>query len=142
MDDPKQVKEIGAAYSILIADLSHPVILERDGQPVAVVLSIEDYQRYQALTQDRQGISAAEARRAADRAVFGDLVGCALSSGEPTWAATPQPHWRVPYRSFNGTLLASVNVDAHTGQASLTEEARASLLGQVERMLTADHAPG
>jgi hypothetical protein len=29
-----------------------------------------------------QKVSALEARRAADRVVFSDLVGCALSSGE------------------------------------------------------------
>jgi len=42
--------------------------------------------------REHQGLSAAEARRAADRAVFGDLVGCALSSGEPLWVSTPEPH--------------------------------------------------
>jgi hypothetical protein len=78
-----------------------------------------------------EGKRTLEARRAADRAVFGDLVGCALSSGEPIWAATPKPQWRVPYRFFDGTLLAIVEVDAQTGAVSLTDEARSNLLAQV-----------
>jgi len=82
-----------------------------------------------------QRISALEARRAADRAVFGDLVGCALSSGDPVWVPAPEPHWRVPYRGFDGTLLAVVDVDARTQAVSLTGEERAVLLKQVERLV-------
>lgn len=75
-----------------------------------------------------------EARRVADHAVFGDLVGCALSSGDAVWVPTPEPHWRVPYRSFDGRLLAVVEVDAHTHTVSLTDEERAALLERIERL--------
>lgn len=86
-------------------------------------------------------VSPLEARRAADRAVFGDLVGCALSSGEPAWVPDPTPHWRVPYRSFDGALLTEVEVDAYTRAVSLTNEERAALLEQVERLTTAHDVP-
>ena len=66
--------------------------------------------------------------------MFGDLVGCALSSGDPVWVSTPEPHWRVPYKSFDGTLLTVVDVDARTQAVSLTDEERATLLEQVERL--------
>ena len=139
MDDPKQAKEPGTAYSAPVTDLSHPIIVQRDGRPVAVLISIEDYERYQAAASERE-IFASEARRAADRAVFGDLVGCALSSGDPVWAASPRPHWRVPYRSFDGTLLAIVEVDARNRVVSFTDEQRAALLARVEQLATAGHA--
>ncbi|MDY6874665.1 MAG: type II toxin-antitoxin system Phd/YefM family antitoxin [Chloroflexota bacterium] len=138
MDNPDQVKEASASYSMPVTDLSHPIILERDGQPVAVLMGIEEYERYQALLEEHQGVSALKARRAADRAVFGDLVGCALSSGDPEWAPAPEPRWRVPYRSFDGTLLAVVEVDARTRAVSLTDEERTALLEQVERLVTAN----
>jgi len=127
-------KELSLLEPALMADLSRPIVLEQGGQPVAVLLSFEAYKQYQALLEQQAHLSALEARRAADRAVFGDLVGCALSSGEPIWALTPQPHWRIPYRAFDGTLLAIVNVDAQTATVSLTEEERARLLAQVERI--------
>jgi len=137
MSKPKPAKEARAPYSTSVTDLSKPIILERDGQPVAVLMSIEEYKRYQALLRQHERISALEARRAADRAVFGDLVGCALSSGDPEWGPSPEPHWRIPYRSFNGTLMAEVVVDARTREVSLTDEERAALLQQVERLATA-----
>ena len=84
-----------------------------------------------------KSISAPAVRRAADRAVFGDLVGCALSSGDPVWVQSPQPHWRVPYRSFDGTLLTEVMADARTCEVSLTDEERTSLLRQVEHLVAA-----
>lgn len=104
MDDPKQAREARALYAASVVNLDTPTILERDGQPVAVLISIEEYRRYQTLLGQRQEISSLEARRAADRAVFGKLVGCALSSGDPTWSPTPEPRWRVPYRLFDGTF--------------------------------------
>jgi len=141
MNASEQVKDARASYSASVTDLSRPIILERDGQPVAVLISIEEYERYQALLEEQQRIFTLKARRAADRAVFGDLVGCALSSGDPVWVPTPKPHWRVPYRSFDGTLLTIVDVDAHTLTASLTDEERAALLEQVERLMTGDNVP-
>ena len=130
----KQVKEPEATYSASVTDLSRPIILERDGRPMAVLISIEDYEHYQALLREHRRETALKARRAADRAIFGDLVGCALSSGEPVWTPTPKPHWQVPYRSFDGTLLITVTVDADTLSVSLTDEERAALLEQVEHM--------
>lgn len=141
MDEPKQVKETGALYSASVTDLSHPIVLEHDGRPVAALMSIEEYERYRALLKEHRRISVLEARRAADRAVFGDLVGCALSSGEPVWVPAPEPHWRVPYRSFDGRLLAAVDVDARTRAVSLTDEERAALLKQVERLATTGNVP-
>ena len=46
------VSEAAAAYGMAVADLGHPVILEQEGQPVAVVLSFEEYQKLRALVQD------------------------------------------------------------------------------------------
>jgi hypothetical protein len=88
-----------------------------------------------------QKVSALEARRAADRVVFGDLVGCALSSGDAKWIPEPEPRWRVPYRLFDGTLLAEVEVDARTQAVLLTEDERTDLLEQVERSVTVQDAP-
>ncbi len=133
---PHSTKESTASYAASVTDLSQPAILERAGQPVAVLLSIEEYERYQTLLTEHGRMSALEARRAADRAVFGDLVGCALSSGDPIWVPDPEPRWRVPYRSFDGRLLAVVDVDAHTRTVLLTDKERKALLDQVERLTT------
>jgi len=131
MDD--KVEESRTAYSASVTNLKQPTILEHDGKPVAVLMSIEEYERYRTLVEEHQRTSAGAARRAADRAVFGDLVGCALSSGEPIWTPAPEPRWRVPYRSFDGKLLAVVDIDARTRAVLLTEEERTALLDQVER---------
>lgn len=139
MNDPKQAKEARTPYTTAAVNLDIPVILERDGQAVAVLMSMQEYERYQSLLEQHQKISALEARRAADRVVFGDLVGCALSSGDAMWISEPEPRWRVPYRLFDGTLLAEVEVNAHTRAVLLTEEERADLLKQVERSVTAQH---
>ncbi len=140
MTNPKHVKESAAAYTALSTDLSQPVIVERDGRPVAAVISIEEYERYRALLNDLQFISAREARRIADRVVFGELVGLALSSGEPEWVPEPEPVWRVPYRTFDGHLLTTVDVNARSQAVSLTEERRNALLQEVGRLTTASHA--
>ena len=68
--------------------------------------------------------------------MFGDLVGCALSSGDATWISEPEPRWRVPYRLFDGTLLAEVEVNARTQAVLLTKDERTGLLEQVERAVT------
>lgn len=56
MAEEKQLKEALVAYGAVAADLKGPVILERDGQPVAVVLSFEEYRRLQdvAATEDQR----------------------------------------------------------------------------------------
>jgi hypothetical protein len=125
----------------LTADVSRPVLLEKDGQAVAVLLSINEYERYQKLLAAAQLLSAAEARRATDRALFGDLVGCALTSDEPVWSPQPYPQWRVPYRLFDGRLLAIVHVDAQTGAVALTDEERTQLLDKLEQLVTTAHVP-
>jgi hypothetical protein len=100
---------------------------------MAVLMSIEEYEHYQSLLEQHQKASALEARRAADRVVFGNLVGCALSSGDAMWISGPEPRWRVPYRLFGGTLLAEVEVNARTQPVMLTEDERTDLLKRVER---------
>ena len=142
MSESNQGKEPRASYATArnqglddaTVNLESPIILERDGQPVAVLMSIQEYERYQALLEKQQIISALEARRAADRVVFGDLVGCALSSGTPIWSPEPEPRWRVPYHLFDGTLLTTVEVDARTQTVLLTDEERLTLLERVERL--------
>ena len=52
MGKKRLVSEAAAAYGMAVADLGHPVILEQEGQPVAVVLSFEEYQKLRALVQD------------------------------------------------------------------------------------------
>lgn len=137
MHRSKLVKEVGPQYLALVDDLTQPIILEQDGEPVAVLMSLREYETILAA---RQPVSAVQARRAADKVVLQDLVGCALSSGEPLFAPTPQPHWRVPYRYVDGTLLAIVPVDALSGLVSFAGEERDALLAQVEQ-LAAVNAP-
>lgn len=104
--------------------------------------ALEDFiQRLLALQTQRKmlaenlpQISAQEARQAADRAIWGDEAEAALSSDEPMLMPTPTPRWRIPYRQPNGTLLAIVEVEAHTGAVLLTEEKRGTILAQVEQL--------
>jgi PHD/YefM family antitoxin component YafN of YafNO toxin-antitoxin module len=138
MAKSKKIKESAASYAATTADFTHPVILEQEGKPMAVLLSVEDYERYQALLEGQERLSAAQAQQAADRVVFGDLVGCALASDIPIWVPEPTPLWRVPYRLFDGTLLAIVEVDAYSAAVSLTEQERAKLLAQVEQNVSAN----
>ncbi len=111
--------------------IDQPVVLEQNGNPVAVLISVLEFERYQRLRSAQTHISASQARRAANRRVFGDLVGCALSCGEPVWTPSPQPHWRIPYRLFDGTLVQVVQVDGHTEAVFLTDEEREELLQKV-----------
>jgi PHD/YefM family antitoxin component YafN of YafNO toxin-antitoxin module len=140
MSHEKTVKEAGAVYAAPTANLERPLILEQDGKPIAVLMSMADYGRYQNALQAQAQLSAAEARRKADKALFDDLVGCALSSGDPQLASGPAPHWRVPYRFLDGTLVAIIEVDAHTGDVSLTDSQRNQILSQVEKLAN-QHAP-
>lgn len=54
MAEAKQLREALAAYGAVAADLKAPVVLERDGQPVAVVLSFEEYRRLRDLAEREQ----------------------------------------------------------------------------------------
>jgi len=119
---------------VITADLAQPVILEQDGEPVAVLISAAEYDRWQTLLQSQEQLTAVAARRAADKALFRDLVGCALSSGEPVLVPSPSPRWRVPYHFLpDGALAAIIEVDARTGAVALTDEERNRILAQVEK---------
>jgi hypothetical protein len=136
MSNVRELKETGIPYT-LTTELDQPLILERDGEAVAVLLSMAEYQ---ALTARQEYLTAGEARRAANKAVFRDLVGCALSSGEPIWSPQPHPYWRVPYHfinglSENGPVLKIISVDARTGEVSLTESEREALLQEVGKLV-------
>jgi hypothetical protein len=133
MDETKNVNRTIEWPATLTGSLDEPVVLEQNGEPKAVLMSIKDYRRYQAILARQEYISARQARRAANRAVFGDLVGCPLSCDEPIWIPQPEPHWRVPYRLFDGTLMVVVDVDAYTGIALFTEQERAALLERVRQ---------
>ncbi len=137
MDKPRVVKEAGIHYLALMENLSQPIILERDGEPVAVLMSLAEYE---TMIAAGQSLSAVQARRAADKVVLQDLVGCALSSGEPLFSPLPAPHWRVPYRYVDGSLVAIVPVDIQSGHVSFTAQERDALLVQVEQ-LTEANAP-
>lgn len=57
--DNLSIAEAAAAYGTTVADLQQPLILQQAGQPLAVVVSFEEYQQWRALAVD------AEARRIA-----------------------------------------------------------------------------
>lgn len=115
------------------ADLSQPLIVEQEGRPVAVLLSIE---KYKQLTDVQHQVTATEAQLKADRVIFGDLVGLALYSKDPVWIAKPNPLWRVPYRFVDGSLVKLVDVDAQSGDVLLTAEEREVILEKVEQLAT------
>jgi len=49
MAEPQQIAEIAISYGTAVADLQRPLILEHDGQPLAVLISFEEYRRLRAL---------------------------------------------------------------------------------------------
>jgi len=54
MADSKQMTEIAARYEAKVADLQGPLVVEHDGQPVAVLISFAEYQRLCALASDQE----------------------------------------------------------------------------------------
>ena len=48
----RSIAEASVDYSTAVADLQHPLILQRAGQPLAVLVSFEEYQHWQALALD------------------------------------------------------------------------------------------
>ena len=52
MPEKRSVAEAAATYGTAIADLERPVILEQEGQPLAVIISFEEYQKLRALVAD------------------------------------------------------------------------------------------
>ena len=131
MDIDGKTKNGGQAIT---ADLAQPVILEQDGEPAAVLISTAEYNRWQTLLQSWEQLTAVAARRSADKALFQDLVGCALNSGEPVFVPSPFPRWRVPYHFLpDGALATIIEVDARTGAVALTDAERSHILDQMEK---------
>ena len=46
------ISEAAVAYGTAVADLQQPLILQQEGQPLAVMVSFEEYQRLRALAAD------------------------------------------------------------------------------------------
>ncbi len=67
MAESKEVKEAQATHGAVVVDLKVPVILELDGQPVAVVLSFEEYRRLQDLAKRERGEAEANWKERFDR---------------------------------------------------------------------------
>jgi len=54
MAEEKKLKEALVAYGVKSADLAEPIVLEWDGQPVAVVLSFEEHRRLREMASTEQ----------------------------------------------------------------------------------------
>jgi len=52
MTETLSIAEAAAAYGVAVADLQQPLILQQEGQPVAVMVSFEEYQHWRALAVD------------------------------------------------------------------------------------------
>jgi hypothetical protein len=52
MAEPLSVAEAAAVYGTAVADLDHPLILQQEGQPLAVIVAFDEYQRWRALAAD------------------------------------------------------------------------------------------
>ena len=69
--------------------------------------------------------------RVANRALLGDLVGTALSIGDPQFYDNPKPAWRVPFKTRDGKVFTEIEVDARTAVVKLTENERQLVLDQL-----------
>jgi predicted DNA-binding antitoxin AbrB/MazE fold protein len=92
------------------------------------------------IRSDGEFVTATEARRAANRAFLGDFVGTALSSATPIWSDGPQPHWKVPYHFFDGTLFVTISVDARSANVWLNAQERDALITRLAAALDARYA--
>jgi PHD/YefM family antitoxin component YafN of YafNO toxin-antitoxin module len=54
MPKRKSISEISPGYKTAQADIRNPVILQREGQPLAVIISYDDYQRLCTLIADEE----------------------------------------------------------------------------------------
>jgi len=54
MMKPRSISESTASYGTAVADIQHPLILQQEGQPLAVLISFEEYQRLRALVADEE----------------------------------------------------------------------------------------
>ena len=52
MTRPQSVSEAAAVYGTAVADLQHPIILQQEGQPLAVIVAFDEYQYLRALAAD------------------------------------------------------------------------------------------
>ncbi len=52
MTKPLSISEAATAYGTAVADLQHPIILQQEGQPVAVIISFEEYRQLRMLAAD------------------------------------------------------------------------------------------
>ncbi len=53
MSEEKRIAEPGPVYGTLTIDLREPFVIERDGKPVAVVLTYEDYTELKAAAKEK-----------------------------------------------------------------------------------------
>jgi PHD/YefM family antitoxin component YafN of YafNO toxin-antitoxin module len=121
------VKETVPAYSVSVADLSHPMILEHDGRPVAALISIEEYNRYQELQREYQRISARAAHRRSKPAPTGvrievrSILRAAGMLYEPGWEMPPavssQKRARLAQKLAQGRPLSEVIIEEREDRA-------------------------
>ena len=52
MTRPRSVSEAAAVYGTAVADLQHPIILQQEGHPLAVIVAFDEYQYLRALAAD------------------------------------------------------------------------------------------
>ncbi len=52
MANEKRIAEAKVSYQTLTADLSEPIIIERDGQPIAVVVAYSEYEKLKTAEAD------------------------------------------------------------------------------------------
>jgi PHD/YefM family antitoxin component YafN of YafNO toxin-antitoxin module len=50
----RAISEAAVAYGAAVADLEVPVILQQEGQPLAVVVTFKEYQHLRALAADEE----------------------------------------------------------------------------------------
>lgn len=133
MDDwPKFVEGINRQAHIVSA--GRPVIIKDPDAPL-VILTLAEFEHYRWLMDQQRHVSASDARRAANRAFLRDLVGTQVGNGPLVWATDPLPHWKVPFHHTDGTLITTIDVDAKTGEAQLSEVERAQLFDQLEEYI-------
>lgn len=52
MTEPLSIMEAAVAYGTAVADLQQPIILQQEGQPLAVIVAFKEYQHLRALAAD------------------------------------------------------------------------------------------
>jgi len=54
MTAESSISEPAASYGLAQADIQYPVVLQHEGQPLAVIISFKEYQRLRTLTADEE----------------------------------------------------------------------------------------